>query len=89
MLIDFSRKKKLVAYKEKPSKKKETKKKTPERAIRVEEIDALIIKTAGLLTEETSLFGDIPLENAEIAVVVDPCTKSRRSTVSLYDQYIK
>lgn len=89
MLIDFSKKKRLVTYKEKQKHKKEIRKKIADKSVRMEEIDSLLIKSSELLEEERSIFYDIPLVDAEKAVVIDPCTKRHRSTVSLYDQYIR
>ncbi|KAI5192672.1 hypothetical protein NEMIN01_2139 [Nematocida minor] len=87
MLIDFSKKKKLVAYKEKAKPKKTEQNKNKSKPVHLSEMDTLLIKSAGLLDENASLFSDIPLENAEIAVVLDPCSKSHKNAVSLYDQY--
>lgn len=89
MLIDFSKKKKLVAYREKTTKKSSKGKTTQNnpKQIKASEIDTLLLKSKDLLDETPSIFADIPYENTEIAVIVNPCSKTHRNAVSLYEQY--
>ncbi|EIJ88415.1 hypothetical protein NEPAR06_2012 [Nematocida parisii] len=86
MLIDFSKKKKLVSYKEKTPKKqrKQTKK---EKTVKLSDVDKLFLKSKELFDETPSIFADIPYENTEIAVMVDPCTKTYKNPATLYEQY--
>ncbi|KAI5136798.1 hypothetical protein NEAUS06_2326 [Nematocida ausubeli] len=86
MLIDFKKKKKLVVHKEKEIKKQE-KTKRQDKPIKPTDIDMLILKSKEALDEDRSIFSHIPYENAEIAIMVDPCTKTHKNTRTLYEQY--
>ncbi|KAH9387433.1 uncharacterized protein NEMAJ01_2329 [Nematocida major] len=86
MLVDFTRKKRLVSRA--PERRKSPGKKTISRKIKLSESDRALIECNSLLNPSGSIFSDIPLdpESAEIAAIISPCRK-KKNTISLYEQY--